>query len=64
MSDQPDYCLVLRPLRHDAPPVVRLRRVLKALLRTYAFRCVSVGEVPAGPQTAMDKPLTTEGGNP
>ena len=34
------YTLVLRPLKSDVPPIIRLRRALKALLRSYGLRCV------------------------
>jgi hypothetical protein len=43
-----------------APPIVRLRHVLKALLRQYGFRCVSVREttphLPAACATAGSSP--------
>ena len=35
-----EYTLVLRPLKSDVPPIIRLRRALKALLRSYGLRCV------------------------
>ncbi len=34
------FTLVLRPLKSDVPPIIRLRRALKALLRSYGLRCV------------------------
>ena len=52
------YTLTLRPLKSDVPPIIRLRRVLKSLLRTYDFRCVDHRETPtlshAIPPTAND----------
>ncbi len=39
------YRLVLVPLPGDPPPGVRLRRALKALLRTYRLRCAAVEAV-------------------
>lgn len=40
----------------DAPsPVIRLRLVLKALLRSYGFRCVSVREVGKGGREASSR---------
>lgn len=45
------YVIELRALRSKVPPINRLRHVLKALLRTYEFRAVSVRETtpPARP---------------
>ena len=37
-----EYVLVVRPLPHDVPPVIRLRRCLKVMLRTHGLRAVSV----------------------
>ena len=34
------YTLVLRPLKSNVPPIIRLRRALMALLRSYGLRCV------------------------
>lgn len=39
-QDEPDYRLVLRPLRSGVPAPIRLRRALKCLLRAFGFRCV------------------------
>jgi hypothetical protein len=39
-----EYRIEVRALRSDVPPHVRLRRLLKALLRTYQFRAVRVQE--------------------
>jgi hypothetical protein len=39
------YTIVLRPEPGaDAPPIIRLRRLLKALKRAYRFVCVSMEE--------------------
>lgn len=37
---------------HDAPPDVRLRRLLKAMLRGYAWRCTFAGDREPKPPTA------------
>jgi hypothetical protein len=37
-----DVCIVLRPLPDPVPAAVRLRRLLKAALRTYRFRCLAL----------------------
>ncbi len=47
MTHQPktigtSFTLVLQALPSDVPVMIRLRRVLKGLLRTYDFRAVSV----------------------
>ncbi len=39
------YELILTPLSCEIPAEVRLQRVLKALLRSYRFRCKSVKAV-------------------
>jgi len=48
---QPHYALLLRPLTCDrrgepltVPPIIRLRRLLKALERAYGFRVVEMAE--------------------
>jgi hypothetical protein len=39
------FTIVLRALpRHAVPPACRLRRLLKAALRVYGFRCVDICE--------------------
>lgn len=54
MDEQPDYRLVLRPLRREEPPVIRLRRLLKTALRAFGLKCVSVEEVrPDGPGRSL-----------
>ncbi len=42
----------------DAPAIIRLRRILKALLRTYNFRCTSCRDVTPYPvgKPAEDSP--------
>ncbi len=49
MKEEPRYTLVLRPLTTGwrTTPETRLRAVLKRLLRSYGFRCVSVAPAPA-----------------
>jgi hypothetical protein len=39
-----EFTLVLRALKSDVPPAVRLRRLFKTLLRACEFRAVSVSE--------------------
>src|SRR5262245_11585194 len=41
-----DIRLTLRPLRDTVPAVVRLRRALKCLLRSFGLKCVGVEQVP------------------
>jgi hypothetical protein len=46
--DRPTFRLTLRAERGwTAPPVVRLRRLAKALLRAYGFRLLEVRELAA-----------------
>jgi hypothetical protein len=40
-----EYELRIVALRGDAPPIIRLRHVLKALLRAYNFRATSCRDV-------------------
>jgi hypothetical protein len=44
--------LTLRAERQDVPAIVRLRRLLKALLRGYGFRCVRIEEMVTDADTA------------
>jgi hypothetical protein len=44
-DQQPHYRLTLRPLPSAYPPVIRLRRALKWLLRSFGLECVDVREV-------------------
>ena len=37
-----DYVLTLRSLPGDAPPEIRLRKLLKLALRTCRFRCIGI----------------------
>jgi hypothetical protein len=49
-QDAPDYQITLRPEPGPVPAIVRLRKFLKAALRTYGLRCVDMAEVtPAKP---------------
>ena len=43
---QTEYHLILRPQGDGPPPWVRMRRLLKAALRTYGFKCMDIIEVP------------------
>jgi len=36
------YTLTIRALPDSAPPIIRLRRVIKGLLRAYGFRLLAV----------------------
>jgi hypothetical protein len=40
------FLLLLRDAGGDVQTELRLRRLLKALLRSYSFRCVTVEELP------------------
>ncbi len=42
------YRVTLVPLPGDVPPLVRLRKALKALLRAYRLRCENVEELAGG----------------
>ncbi len=53
---RPMYRLTLEALPGPAAPEVRLRRVLKALLRSYRFRCLEV--VLAKPTAPVKKEST------
>jgi hypothetical protein len=44
-SDKPTYRLEIRALPANAEPLAALKRLLKATLRAYQFRVVSVVEV-------------------
>jgi hypothetical protein len=44
MQKRDEFILHLRPEGDGPPAIVRLRAALKALLRTYRLRCVSVSE--------------------
>jgi hypothetical protein len=46
MDPSPNYVrLTFKPLPSDAPVEIRLKRLLKAALRWFGFRCVRVEEV-------------------
>jgi hypothetical protein len=47
-AGRPVYVLTLMAESDPVPAAVRLRRLLKALLRAWAFKCVEVQEVTAG----------------
>ncbi len=42
MADEPDYLIRLRTEPSGVPTVVRLRRALKVLKRTFGLRCVHI----------------------
>jgi len=42
------YVLTIQSLPDEVPAIVRLRRVLKAVLRSHRFRCIEIR--PAGDQ--------------
>jgi hypothetical protein len=48
------YTIVLQAMPSDAPAIIRLRRFLKAALRSYRFRCIGCealqADVPAQEQ--------------
>jgi hypothetical protein len=43
-----NYVLTIRPLASDVPVMVRLRGILKRLLRSYDFRCVTIEPTTGG----------------
>jgi len=59
-SAQPEYQLTLRAMPNwEAPPEVRLKRLLKAALRSFGFRATVVQEATsqaAGPPQEPDRP--------
>jgi hypothetical protein len=61
--------IVLEAQKSDVPPVTRLKGLLKAALRTWGLRCVSVAQEHAGgakptsgPVAAADAPAANVGG--
>ncbi len=46
MIPRPRYIVVLEPGKHVVDPVRALRRALKALLRSYGLKAISVEETP------------------
>jgi hypothetical protein len=50
---QPRYRLTLRSEPLAVPPIIRLRRLLKALRRAYGFQCLTVEEVSLDPSPAQ-----------
>ena len=58
-TSKQEYTLVLRPEPSDIPSIIRLRRFLKAALRSYGMRCTSIQEQP--PETpARDRATQQE----
>ena len=55
---QPDFRLVLRPRPGGPPPIIRLRRLLKAALRAFGLRCLRVEEI--RPDDPASKPPSRE----
>ena len=45
----PRYLILLESTPGDAPPIIRLRHLLKAALRQYGLRCAEAEEVPEEP---------------
>jgi hypothetical protein len=49
-NDRPRFALTLQALPNwgegDVPPIIRLRRFLKAALRSYGLRCTEIRETP------------------
>ena len=62
MTTSPTYVLRLRaiPGRFQADPHQRLRRVLKTLLRTWGFRCVTVETITEPPVELAPNPRPAE----
>lgn len=52
------FVVTLRPLPNwNAPPVIRMRRALKMLLRQYGLKCTCLAE--QKPEPAVSKPSET-----
>jgi hypothetical protein len=70
MDREPSYVLTLRPLPHDVPAVIRLRRGLKYLLRECSLRCTAIrleqaGDAPPdAPTAAADAAPDEPAGDP
>ncbi|HBI46032.1 MAG TPA: hypothetical protein DDY78_24730 [Planctomycetales bacterium] len=45
------FVLILESLPDGAPPIIRLRRFLKAALRSNGLRCTRITAMPADPST-------------
>ena len=60
MADPPpDYLLRMRPAADwPYPEIVSLRRLLKAFLRRYGFKMLSVEEVERGPKPGEPQPTS------
>ena len=43
-SPEVRFLVTIAPVPHDVPPLVRLRRALKALRRAYGLRVVAIEE--------------------
>jgi hypothetical protein len=66
MPDPARYRLTLRSVPSSIPAPVRLRRLLKALLRAYGFRCIWYEEFTGltdSYHVAEEMARTGEGGN-
>jgi hypothetical protein len=50
-----NYVLTLRPLPHDVPAVIRLRRGLKYLLRQCSLRCTAIKAEPGSGKLKNEK---------
>ena len=59
---EPDYRITLRPAPgHATPGIVRLRKALKCLLRSYGLRCIYIAASDPPAVTDADKqPGTTQ----
>jgi hypothetical protein len=51
-----EYTITLRAGQHSAPPAIRLRRLLKIALRSFAFRAVDIRQRPKAGQAGKDSP--------
>jgi hypothetical protein len=50
------FRITLQAERSPVPAAVRLRRFLKAALRTYGLRATEVAEIPLSPDNGADGP--------
>jgi hypothetical protein len=57
---QPTYTLILKAMPSPVPPIVRLRRALKMLLRGYGLRVVSMIEPTSHTPTTPRRPVASK----
>jgi hypothetical protein len=55
MKDRIVYVLHITPPTNDPAPIVRLRRCLKAILRSFGMRCIRVSEQKPGEEVLPEE---------